>query len=89
MGEASQGPQSVQHVPGLTSMAHESQQMALWPHTWPDLRLGGRPQAGSPLGGEAQLRCAQVQPPSPDSGAAGAGRRGGGELDELWPNSLG
>lgn len=40
MGEASQGPQSVQHVPSLTSMAHESQQMALWPHTWPEFRLG-------------------------------------------------
>lgn len=42
MEKASQWPQSGMLLPvlGLTSMALNSQQMALWPHAWPGLSTG-------------------------------------------------
>ena len=39
-------PSSVQHVSGLSGMAHNGQQMALWLRKWPWLRWGcGQRQA--------------------------------------------
>lgn len=76
-------------------MAHNSQQMALWPHMWPELSLvgdwcrhsllgGGGAGGGEKLRGEG-LRCSLLHQLEELRGVSG----GGGESGELWLASLG